>query len=85
LVGQLLENYFLPGDVEAQIDAFVEHYNHQRYYESLNNVTPAGTSFGLAQGIIEQRERIKRPSNIGACNTASSPLNIHPQTRPALR
>ena len=27
----LLENYFLPGDLEAQIEAFVEHYNHQRY------------------------------------------------------
>jgi putative transposase len=24
----LLENYFLPGDLEAQIEAFVEHYNH---------------------------------------------------------
>jgi transposase InsO family protein len=37
----LLENYFLPGDLEAQIEAFVEHYNHQRYHESLRNVTPA--------------------------------------------
>jgi putative transposase len=24
----LLDNYFLPGDLEAQIEAFVEHYNH---------------------------------------------------------
>jgi transposase InsO family protein len=23
----LLENYFLPGDLEAQIEAFVDHYN----------------------------------------------------------
>ena len=29
----LLENYFLPGDLEAQIAAFVEHYNHRRYHE----------------------------------------------------
>ena len=28
----LLENYFLPGDLEAQIEAFVDHYNHQRYH-----------------------------------------------------
>jgi hypothetical protein len=27
----------------------------------------------------------ERPSNIGACNTESSPLNINHQTRPALR
>jgi putative transposase len=56
----LLENYFLPGDLEAQMEAFVEHYNHQRYHESLNNVTPADAYFGRAQTIIQQRERIKR-------------------------
>ena len=56
----LLENYFLPSDLEQQIEAFVEHYNHQRYHESLNNVTPADVYFGRAQAIIQQRERIKR-------------------------
>ena len=56
----LLENYYLPGDLEAQIEAFVEHYNHQRYHESLNNATPADAYFGRAQAIIKQRERIKR-------------------------
>jgi len=38
----LLDNYDLPGDLERQIDAFVEDYNHVRYHESLNNLTPAG-------------------------------------------
>ncbi|WP_155647385.1 DDE-type integrase/transposase/recombinase, partial [Erythrobacter donghaensis] len=56
----LLENYFLPGDLEAQIETFVEHYNHRRYHESLNNVTPADAYFGRAPAIIKQRERIKR-------------------------
>ena len=56
----LLENYFLPGDLERQIEAFVEHYNHRRYHESLGNVTPADVYFGRAADIIEQRERIKR-------------------------
>ena len=56
----LLENYFLPGDLKAQIEAFVEHYNNQRYHESLNNVTPADAYFGRAPAIIKQRERIKR-------------------------
>ena len=37
----LLENYYLPGDLEAQVGAFVEHYNHRRYHESLGNLTPA--------------------------------------------
>jgi transposase InsO family protein len=56
----LLENNFLPGDLEQQIEAFVEHYNHQRHHESLNNVTPADAYFGRALAIIQQRERIKR-------------------------
>ena len=56
----LLENYFLPGDLEAQIEAFVDHYNHQRYHESLNNVTPSDVYFGRDKAILQQRERIKR-------------------------
>ena len=56
----LLENYFLPGDLEAQIDAFVENYNHQRYHESLQNLTPADVYFGRGQTILKQRERIKQ-------------------------
>lgn len=56
----LLENYFLPADLEAQIEAFVDHYNHQRYHESLNNVTPADVYFGRDKAILQQRERIKR-------------------------
>ena len=56
----LLENYFLPGDLEHQIEAFIKHYNHQRYHESLSNVTPADVYFGRASAIIQQRERIKQ-------------------------
>jgi putative transposase len=56
----LLENYFLPGDLEAQIAAFVEHYNHRRYHESLGNLTPADVYFGRGQTIMLDRERIKR-------------------------
>ncbi len=56
----LLENYYLPGDLRQQIDAFVDHYNHQRYHESLQNLTPADVYFGRGQTILKQRERIKR-------------------------
>ena len=55
----LLENYFLPGDLKRQIKSFVEQYNHERYHESLNNVTPADAYFGRAQSIINRSERIK--------------------------
>ena len=56
----LLENYYLPGDLETQIEAFVAHYNHQRYHESLNNLTPADVYFGRGQIILLEREKIKR-------------------------
>jgi transposase InsO family protein len=56
----LLENYFFPEDLTAKIEAFVDHYNHRRYHESLNNLTPADVYFGRGQTILMNRERIKR-------------------------
>ena len=55
----LLEHYYLPSDLERQVAAFVQHYNHARYHESLDNLTPADVYFGRARTILE-RERIKR-------------------------
>jgi putative transposase len=56
----LLENYFLPGDLEAQIAAFVDDYNHRRYHESIDNLTPADVYCGRGPTILAERERIKR-------------------------
>jgi len=56
----LLEHYYLPGDLEEQVGAFVEHYNHARAHESLDNLTPADVSFGRGEAILLERERIKR-------------------------
>ena len=56
----LLENYYLPGDLENQINDFVDHYNNHRYHESLNNVTPADVYFGRDKDILREREKIKK-------------------------
>ena len=56
----LLENYYLPGDLEAQIDAFVDYYNNRRYHEAISNLTPADVYFGHGNTILLERERIKR-------------------------
>ena len=56
----LLEHYFLPGDLEAKIEAFVEYYNNHRYHESLGNLTPADVYFGRDKAILRERKRIKK-------------------------
>ena len=45
----LFENYFLPGDLEQQVAAFVDHYNHRRYHESLCNLIPPTSTSGAAR------------------------------------
>jgi transposase InsO family protein len=56
----LLENYFRPGDLEAQIAAFIDDYNHRRYHESIGNLTPADVYCGRSPAILFQRQSIKR-------------------------
>ena len=36
-----LEKYFSPWALQRALARFVEDYNHRRYHESLQNVTPA--------------------------------------------
>ena len=55
----LLENYYLPGDLECAVADFVDHYNHRRYHESLDNLTPADVYFGRGQRILDIRKEIK--------------------------
>jgi transposase InsO family protein len=56
----LLNNYYLPRELEEQISAFIENYNNKRLHESLNNLTPADVYFGRGQAILEEREKIKK-------------------------
>ena len=55
-----LEHYYYPWELEQAIAQWVEHYNHHRYHESLNNVTPADVFFGRDQQILARRDQIKR-------------------------
>ena len=55
----LLENYYLPGALEQAVETFVEHYNHGRYHESLNNLTPADVYFARGQAILRERRKTK--------------------------
>jgi putative transposase len=56
----LLENYYLPGQLEARLAEFVDYYNTRRYHESLHNLTPADVYCGRAQSILKRRDTIRR-------------------------
>ena len=55
----LLENYYSPGELKLRIGEFVEYYNHERYHESLKNLTPADVYYGRGQAILDRRDKIK--------------------------
>ena len=55
-----LENYYMPWELEQELEHFVEYYNNERVHESLNNVTPADVLLGRARTVLTRRERIKR-------------------------
>ena len=56
----LLENYYLPGDLKARLDEFIEYYDTQRYHESLNNLTPEDVYTGRGQTVLNRRMKIKQ-------------------------
>ena len=46
--------------MERAVARFVEDYNHRRYHESLQNVTPADMYHGRQATILALRDRIKQ-------------------------
>ncbi len=54
-----LENYYMPWELEQRIGEFVDHYNHRRVHESLDNLTPADVYLGRDQEILAARQAVK--------------------------
>lgn len=54
-----LDNYYFPEELINAVGDFVYRYNHCRYHESLNNLTPADVYFGRGHKILMERKRIK--------------------------
>jgi transposase InsO family protein len=49
----------VPSELKAALQRFVDYYNHERYHESLNNMTPADNFYGRGSEILGRREKIK--------------------------
>jgi putative transposase len=54
-----LQNYYLPWELEQEIDLFFTYYNHERVHESLDNMTPADVYLGRNRKIQELRDMVK--------------------------
>jgi putative transposase len=55
----LLNDYYLPSELEEQLHRFVSYYNQNRYHESIDNLTPADVYYVKGEAILMLRERIK--------------------------
>jgi transposase InsO family protein len=54
-----VENNYYPWQLEKAITDWVQHYNHERYHESLDNVSPSDVYQGPSDDILDQRAIIK--------------------------
>ncbi len=56
----LLDNYYLPQELEVRISEWVDYYNNSRYHESLGNIVPADKYEGRENQIFSERRKIKQ-------------------------
>ncbi len=56
----LLDHYYSPSELEDQINIFVDYYNHDRYHEALENVSPADVYYGRNFEVLKRRKQIKQ-------------------------
>ena len=77
----LLEHYYLPGDLERQLAAFVARYNHARHTRaSTISLRQTSTSDGPRPSSSNAKGSNARPSPIAVCSTNCVPHNLKPQT-----
>ncbi len=51
----LLDNYYLPEELQKYLHQFENYYNHESY----NNLTPADVIYGRDQEALDEQEKIK--------------------------
>lgn len=56
----LLDNYYIPEELEREISRFIDYYNNHRYHEGINNLKPVDVFNGRSKEIETMRNRIKK-------------------------
>jgi putative transposase len=41
------------------VNGFADYYNHQRYHESLSNLTPADVYFGKSESLLKKKKAVE--------------------------
>ncbi|MCI0922795.1 DDE-type integrase/transposase/recombinase, partial [Sphingobacterium rhinopitheci] len=54
-----LNHFYHPEQLKEALNEFVNNYNQKRYYEALQNLTPADVYFGRTDQMLRKREQIK--------------------------
>lgn len=55
-----LQNHAFLRDLEREIGRYVDQYIHERFHESLDNVTSADVNFGRVKVVLSKRAKFKR-------------------------
>ena len=69
----LLENYYLPGDLERAIADFVDHYNHRRYHEASTTSRPATSTSDADSAFWTSERRSSAAPSINVDASTSKP------------
>jgi len=56
----LLDHDSSPGELTERIREWGDYYNHERYHEAIDNVTPADKFYGRDRMVLERREKVRR-------------------------
>jgi putative transposase len=56
----LLDHYYAPSELTERIREWVDYYNHERYHEAIDNVTPADKYQSRDRMVLERGEKGRR-------------------------